>query len=59
MLLKGERVYHFEDPALEGLSPAEKHLLRMGPVNTMKIQGGLRRLASALEITPPLPQPGD
>ena len=59
VLLKGERVYHFEDPGLENLSPAEKHLLRTGPANMVKIQEGLRRLASALEITPPPHRPGD
>lgn len=47
-LLRGDRAYHFEDPALEGLSPAAKHLLRMGPANTAGIQGYLRRLAAAL-----------
>jgi hypothetical protein len=50
-LLKGDRSYHFEDPALEGLSPAAKHLLRMGPANTVRIQGSLRRLAAALDFT--------
>jgi hypothetical protein len=50
-LLKGDRAYHFEDPALEGLSPAAKHLLRMGPANTARIQGSLRRLAAALGFT--------
>jgi len=50
-LLKGELAYHFEDPLLEGLSPAAKHLLRMGPANTVRIQGSLRRLAAALGFT--------
>ena len=59
VLLKGERVYHYEDPALEGLSAAEKHLLRTGPENTAKIQGALRRLASALDLTPPAGLHGD
>ena len=69
VLLKGERIYYFEDPDLESLSPAEKQLIRMGPENTTKIQGGLRRLASALKINPPaegkgppppaVPRPGD
>jgi hypothetical protein len=41
-------VYEYEDPALEALSPAQKHLLRMGPANVERIQGTLRAIASAL-----------
>jgi len=55
LLRKGERVYYFEDPALEGLSPAEKHLLRMGPAHTTLIQGTLRRLEAALGLDAPGP----
>jgi len=55
ILRKGERVYYFEDPALEGLSPAEKHLLRMGPAHTTLIQGTLRRLKAALGLDAPGP----
>ena len=40
-LLKGDKGYHFEDPALENLTLAEKHLLRMGPGNAGKIQAFL------------------
>src|SRR5438094_661952 len=40
--------YAFADPALEGLSPAQKHLLRMGPKNERAIQAELRALATAL-----------
>jgi len=36
------------DPKLEKLSPAQKHLLRMGPKNAAKIQGKLREIALAL-----------
>ena len=40
--------YAFADEALERLSPAQKHLLRMGPKNQAKIQGKLHELAAAL-----------
>ena len=40
--------YAFADPALEGLSPAQKHLLRMGPKNVRAVQTQLRALAAAL-----------
>lgn len=36
------------DPRLEGLSAAQKHLLRMGPENVQIIQAKLRELAPAL-----------
>ena len=41
--------YKMVDPELENLSPAQKHLLRMGPENTKKIQQKLRELRSALD----------
>ena len=40
--------YAFADPALEGLSGAQKHLLRMGPKNVRAVQVQLRALATAL-----------
>jgi hypothetical protein len=40
--------YAFEDPALEKLSPAQKHLLRMGPENTRRVQKKLIELKAAL-----------
>lgn len=43
-------VYGFEDPRLEGLSPAQKHLLRLGPENARVVQQALRNLAAALGI---------
>jgi hypothetical protein len=49
LLMSQEGAYYFEDPALEGLGGAEKHLLRMGPANMRKIQGLLRALEAALE----------
>jgi hypothetical protein len=43
-------VYGFVDPKLEGLSAAQKHLLRMGPQNVRTIQGKLREIADYLAI---------
>lgn len=40
--------YTYEDPELEALAPAQKHLLRMGPRNSLKIQEKLRSFARAL-----------
>ena len=42
--------YVFADARLEGLSPAQKQLLRMGPQNVRTIQGKLREIAVALGI---------
>ena len=42
--------YAMVDPELEGLSQAQKHLLRMGPENILRIQAKLRDLAQALGI---------
>ena len=42
--------YGFADPALEGLSEAQKHLLRFGPVNALRVRSKLRELALALGI---------
>jgi hypothetical protein len=47
-LVADEAVWEFADPALEALSPAEKHLIRMGPDNAARVQGKLRELAEAL-----------
>ena len=38
------------DTELEGLSQAQKHLLRMGPENILRINSKLRELAQALDI---------
>jgi hypothetical protein len=40
----------FADPRLEGLTAAQKQLLRMGPRNVRLIQGKLREIAAALGI---------
>ncbi len=42
--------YAFEDPALERLSPAQKHLLRMGPENTRRVQKKLTELTGAFGL---------
>jgi hypothetical protein len=42
--------YIMVDPALEGLSDAQKHLLRMGPENVGAVQTKLREMAAALGV---------
>lgn len=41
-------VYEYADAALEALSPAQKHLLRMGPANVRRVQETLRGFVAAL-----------
>ncbi|MEE8581456.1 MAG: DUF3014 domain-containing protein [Myxococcota bacterium] len=43
--------FAYRDPALEGLSAAQKQLLRMGPGNVRKIQGKLRQLAAEIGLS--------
>jgi len=43
--------YAMTDEKLEGLSPAQKQLLRMGPKSVRAVQGKLRELAAALGIS--------
>ncbi|MFO0722686.1 MAG: DUF3014 domain-containing protein [Myxococcota bacterium] len=40
----------YKDPALEGLSPADKQLLRMGPENLGRVQGWAQRFGKAAGI---------
>jgi DUF3014 family protein len=42
--------YSYADPGLEGLTPAQKQLLRTGPANVRTIQASLRKIALALGI---------
>jgi Protein of unknown function (DUF3014) len=42
--------YVFEDRALEKLSPAQKHLVRMGPENTRRVQRKLAEIKDALAL---------
>lgn len=44
--------WSFVDAELESLSPAEKHLVRLGPRNAAKVQGKLRALKAALTLDP-------
>jgi hypothetical protein len=43
-------LYVYADPQWEGLSRAQKHLLRMGPRNMQLIQSRLRELQGALGL---------
>ena len=45
-------IWVFSAPGIESLSPAEKHLLRMGPENAHRFQAKLREIADALGVTP-------
>lgn len=47
-LVLQEGSYRYVDPSLEGLSPAQKHLLRMGPGNAEKVREALRSLREML-----------
>ena len=49
-LLPSEAAYTFRDEALESLTPAQKHLARMGARNTRLIQDKLRQIALAIGI---------
>ena len=49
---KGGTGYRYADPSLEGLTAAQRQLLRTGPRNVTKIQSALRQLAIALGIPP-------
>lgn len=42
--------YHLADPALEGLSPAQKHFLRMGSSNMRQVHAKLRLMRTALRL---------
>jgi hypothetical protein len=45
--------FRYVDPKLEGLTPAQKQLLRVGPRNVRLLQGKLRELAAALAPAAP------
>ena len=49
-LRKKIKSYPMADSKLEKLSAVQKHLIRMGPANTAKIQGKLREIALALGV---------
>jgi len=48
LVLKGA-MYRFKDPALEGLPPAQKLLIRTGPANQRSLQSWLKAFAKACE----------
>ncbi len=54
-LLPQVKRFEYEDPSLEDLSDAQKHLLRMGPRNVDRIQRKLREVLAAIDPawTPP------
>ena len=45
---RGTVLWEFRDPALEALSPPQKHLLRMGPANARLVQSKMREIQAAL-----------
>lgn len=45
---RGNVLWEFRDPALEALSPPQKHLLRMGPANARLMQSKIREIQAAL-----------
>ncbi len=46
----GVESFGFSDPRLEGLSAAQKHLLRMGPDNAAIVLAKLREIAALLDL---------
>jgi hypothetical protein len=48
LVMEEEGLYRFVDPTLEGQNEVEKHLLRMGPENTRRLQAKARELQAAL-----------
>jgi hypothetical protein len=53
--VEGVDTYAFTDPALEARSPAEKHVIRLGPENALRVQAKLRQLRAALAAAGALP----
>ena len=49
-LAEGIVSYHYADPKLENLSPAQRQFLRMGPQNMRRVQGKLREISTALGL---------
>jgi len=47
-LVAGVGGYAYADPRLEALTPAQKHLLRMGPANLQKVRDAVRQFAATL-----------
>ena len=51
-LQPNEAIYEFRTVNIEMRSPVEKHLIRMGPENTRRIQAKLRELSDAIAVEP-------
>ncbi len=51
-LQPNEAIYEFRTVNIEMRSPVEKHLIRMGPENTRRIQAKLRELRDAIAVEP-------
>jgi hypothetical protein len=51
-VMRASLVYELEDPRLESLSPAQKHVLRTGPANVRRIHAWLREFREALSAPP-------
>ena len=49
-VVAGTRSYRFRDPDLEGLTAAQKLLVRMGPDNVRRIQAKLREIGGELGV---------
>lgn len=47
---QGATGYAYADPTFEGLTPAQKHLIRMGPRNQRMVQATLRNIALEMGI---------
>lgn len=48
----GEAVgrYVYLDPTIESLTPAQKHMFRLGPANARRVQGKLREISERLDL---------
>jgi hypothetical protein len=55
---EGVRSYRYVDPALEARSPAEGHVLRLGPRNAERVQTKIAELRRALVAAGVLPEGG-
>lgn len=51
--LRAPLLYEYADPNLETLTPAQKHLLRLGPENARRVKAKLRELAREVDLNPP------
>lgn len=54
-VVEGVEAYEYADPTLEVRTPAEKHMLRLGPENALRVQAKLRQLRAALVAAGALP----